>query len=114
MQYQWVIGAYTGEQAKHVRSLADSGIGYFFQRSAGVGPNYTVMAAFRAPANQLLPEHLELASPQQVDKLEQLWIARHGKRVERRSAHTSATPINSLMHPGVLQGQSEQIPRGDR
>lgn len=87
IDYEWVIGAYTGDQAKAVKAHADHGIGYFFQREGGRGVSYTVYAAFRRPMDGPRADHLELANGQQVQKLEQLWNRRHGERENVRQTH---------------------------
>ncbi len=75
---QWVIGSFTGERAKSVKLHADNGIGYFIQQEAGAGMNYTVVAAFKRAMNTVLPEHLQLANPYQVEKLNHMQAARNG------------------------------------
>lgn len=78
MEYQWVIGAFTGDRGKSVKAHADAGLGYFIQQESGAGQGYTVHAAFRRANDSSLPDHLGICNPYQVDKLEKLYSARHG------------------------------------
>lgn len=110
IKYEWVIGAYTGAQAKHVKAQADAGIGYFFQREGGMGQNYTVYAAFRRPITGPRPEHLQLATPSQERILEKM-------RKERQGIHeydTPAEPDTERLHTGIAQGKNEMLPVHDR
>jgi hypothetical protein len=96
--YEWVIGSWKGERAKSVKAHADSGIGYFFQRDAGTGPNYTVMAAFRRAMDGFRADHLESANPMQVQKLEALWRKRQGIKDEadRDTVRASSSKIAEI------------------
>lgn len=72
MEYEWVIGRFTGERAKSVKAHADAGIGYFIRQELGQGMAYAVEAAFRRPCDGLLPEHLERVTWSQASKLEKM------------------------------------------
>lgn len=91
--YEWVIGVYTGDQAKTVKAQADVGIGYFFQREGGRGQTYTVYAAFRRPLDGARADHLELANSQQVEKLDRLWDRRHGVKDEHHPQRSATSPM---------------------
>lgn len=93
MKIEWVIGVYTGERAKSVKEHADAGIGYFIQKEEGRGVTYTVYAAFRRAVETLRPDHLELATPAQVEKLEKLYNARSGVREVKVSRPSSTAEM---------------------
>jgi hypothetical protein len=80
MKYEWVIGKYTGDRAKSVKSLADSGTGYFVRSESGKGIAYEVEVAFRRPIDGPTPTHLTLCDNYQIKKLESLYSNRHGLR----------------------------------
>lgn len=84
MKAEWVIGVFTGERAKSVKDHADAGIGYFIQKEEGRGVTYTVHAAFRRAVAGLRPDYLEMPTPTQIEKLENLFKGRTGC-IERRT-----------------------------
>ena len=58
MNYEWVIGTYSGDNAKYVSALADMGIGYFKMGELAKGRTSEVAVAFRRPLDGPTPEHL--------------------------------------------------------
>lgn len=70
MQYEWVIGRFEGKQGEIVESHAALGIGYVIQRIEGRGKERTVYAAFKRILSTPTPLHLDVATPQQVEKIE--------------------------------------------
>lgn len=87
----WVIGVFTGDRAKSVKEHADAGIGYFIQMEEGRGMSHTVHAAFRRVADTPIPEHLNRATPAQVEKLEKLYRERTGQRERKIESSVSST-----------------------
>lgn len=111
MKYEWVIGSFTGDQAKIVKSHADAGIGYYIQQENGAGFGHTVVAAFRRAISEVRPEHLMLASPYQQERLNKLHESRFGavytRKQEATSVHSQLMRSTRFDKPdAVLQVQS--------
>lgn len=81
MEYQWVIGRFEDEQAERVQAYADKGIGYFVQKAEGKGKGRIVTAAFKRAIDGPLPDHLDLATIYQVEKLENMEHRRNSPHV---------------------------------
>lgn len=94
--YKWVIGRYTGETAKEIKGLADSGVGYF-QLEYGIDKRQAfVVVAFPFVADEDgIPNHLkEISDQRKLLKLEK-------DRCVRRNAHRpieDETTKKSLCH----------------
>lgn len=68
---EWVIGFYTGDTAKRIKSLAAEGLGYYIRKEEKVGGGLRLEAAFRRPLEDApRPNHLIPATPQQAAVLE--------------------------------------------
>lgn len=75
----WVIGVFTGQQAKLVQAHADVGVGYFVLEKTGKNDSLTVKAAFRRVHDSPIPFHLtEVKNPMQIDELEKKRKQRQG------------------------------------
>lgn len=77
MKWQWVIGNWTGDQAKSVIDHANAGISYFVLRDDSVRGSNKVMAAFRRPRDSPVPEHLQIATEDMARKLDRRYNDRH-------------------------------------
>lgn len=67
---EWVVGRFTGEQAKSVMAHANAGIGYKIIQKGPAGNSY-VLAAFRRPCGLPLPDHLtRVTDPIQIARLQ--------------------------------------------
>jgi hypothetical protein len=75
---EWVIGHFTGDQAKSVKAHADAGIGYFIRNEMGRGMAYEVEAAFRRSTALPLPEYLQRATREQSKRLAGMLKVRQG------------------------------------
>jgi len=76
--WEWVIGHYSGEQARSKKAHADIGIGYYVRSEQGKSAmNYHIEVAFRRIIDGPRPEHLILAVGEQVKKLDRLYNQRH-------------------------------------
>lgn len=83
---EWVIGKYSGEQAKNIKALSDAGVGYFVRQESGSGGGYTIEVGFRRViSDEPRPLHLEAATPAQAEKLEKMRTDRTGIPKEYRS-----------------------------
>jgi hypothetical protein len=80
MNARWVVGSYTGDDAKHIKSHADAGIGYFVLREGGRGTAYKVEAAFKRAEDSALPPHLTYAPLTTANRLEAMSDKRHGRK----------------------------------
>jgi hypothetical protein len=78
VEYDWVIARYTGEKADKVGALAHHGTGYFIRKEEGKSVTHSITVGFRRARLGMLPDHLELALPSQIDKLEELRDRRNG------------------------------------
>lgn len=85
--YEWTKTRLTGEQLKYAKSLADSGVGYVVLSSGydqSTREKYAIMAFKRALSQ--IPDHLEICSKYESDKLEIISNKRMGGvREDRRS-----------------------------
>jgi len=68
IQAQWVKGFYRGDQAKHVRGMAELGIGY---KIIDQPDKNSVIVAFRRPMDSPLPDHLQVITDErQIARIE--------------------------------------------
>lgn len=88
IECEWCIGIFKGKQAELIKNSSDVGTGYVIKSESGRGVNYEVTAAFRRPVVEPTPEHLQVATMSQSEKLE---IIR-----KRRSNLHAVKPANSL------------------
>lgn len=77
-EYIWVLGAWDprSDRGKAIQGLADHGVGYIIQNPDRMKSD-RIIAAFKYPAGQEIPRHLNPATPQQTERLEQR--SQHGK-----------------------------------
>lgn len=78
MEYRWVIGYFDSrsDKGKAIQGLSEHGVGYIIQNPDRLKGD-RIIAAFKYPAHVSLPQYLQLATPQQVERLEAR--SRHGK-----------------------------------
>lgn len=77
VQYEWVIGNFSGERGKAVEALASSGAGYILVETSGKGTGRQVIVAFRRECDALLPEYLnKVVDPLKIEKYETIRKAR--------------------------------------
>jgi len=83
MLCKWVIGRWSGKQAKSVEDHAAAGLTYFIIDASGRGEGREVVAAFRRACDSPVPEHLEvITDPFRIVEYEEKRKARmgmHGK-----------------------------------
>lgn len=85
---KWVLGRYTGKEAKRVMDMAHNGLGYFIIDQPEKGDAW-IVAAFRRPMDTPLPSHLEEITDYRLsDKL-------NIKRIERQGLHEEGKAVIS-------------------
>lgn len=102
----WIIGTYSGDEAKRVKTQAESGIGYFIASEYGKGQGYGIEAAFRAAGEILenMPDNCRLATEQQAAKLDRELDRRTG--AHRRPEHT-AIEAAKLAQASLIDAKTE-------
>lgn len=73
MEYEWVIGSYSGERAKSARALAESGTGYYIVDASGSGQGQQVIVAFKRACDRPRPYHLQpIVDPIKIQRYEKM------------------------------------------
>ena len=81
VEFEWVVGKFSGAQAKSVHAHADAGIGYIVLDHGGRGDGTSVLAAFRRPSDSVIPPYLtEVRDPFKIAEYEKIRKQRQGLR----------------------------------
>jgi len=94
MNYRWVIGRYSIDgQGSYVLGMANAGIGYILINRDRQKKD-DVIVGFKFAGNEPLPNHLDEATPFQIEKLERVDKKRQGViEIKYQSTAKSITDI---------------------